>query len=134
MTGFLGGRDGLAQHTRPAWFAACVVVWLASLAGLASAQSAGPVGPEGGLEHARSGFASVVLRPDRLRHASLSFSVGLGAGLASRSATAAFGVGMGLGVGKEMLDRKGTGFDTGDLLADAVGAGLAFLAIRALDP
>jgi hypothetical protein len=130
VTDHLGGRNGYPQHNRPAWFAACAVLWLASLTGVASAQSAGS---QGGLEHARRGFASVRVRPDRLQHASLSFSVGLGAGLASRSAGTGFGVGLGLGVGKEVLDRNGTGFDAGDLLADAVGASLALLAVRALE-
>lgn len=131
MTGFLRLRCGSLQHNRPAVLAGCAALWVASFATPARAE---PAGPTGGLEHARNGFASARLRPDRLQHASLAFSVGLGAGLASGNASAAFGTGLGLGLGKELLDRNGSGFDAGDLLADAVGASLALLAIRALDP
>lgn len=73
------------------------------------------------------------LGPDRLQHASLSFAIGLGAGLATDSPAAGAGIALGLGLAKELLDRRGPGFDRGDLLADALGAALAALATAALN-
>ena len=73
-----------------------------------------------------------VLRPDRLQHASLSFALGLGAGLATDSPAAGAGIALGFGVAKETLDRGGSGFDGVDLVADAIGAGLAAWAAGAL--
>ena len=65
--------------------------------------------------------------PDRLQHASLSFAIGLGAGLASDRPSLGAGAAVSLGVIKELLDRRSSGFDRGDLIADLVGAGLAGL-------
>lgn len=73
-----------------------------------------------------------LVRPDRLQHASLSFALGLGAGLASDSPEAGAGVALGLGFIKEIADRRGSGFDGGDLLADAIGAALAAWAVASL--
>ena len=73
-----------------------------------------------------------LLRPDRLEHASLSFTLGLGAGLVSRRPGAAAAA-LGVGLLKEVRDRGHGGFDPVDLLADALGAGLAALATHALE-
>lgn len=72
------------------------------------------------------------LRPDRLRHVSLSFAAGMGVGIATDSPGTAAGVSLALGVAKELADRRGTGFDPGDLAADALGAVLAAWATAAL--
>jgi hypothetical protein len=74
-----------------------------------------------------------LLRTDRLEHLSLAFTLGLGAGLITRQPGAAAATPIGLGFAKEIRDRHHGGFDPVDLLADAVGAGLAALATRALD-
>lgn len=74
------------------------------------------------------------LRPDRVKHFFLSFfvqsagySVARAANVDHRSAIfVASGVTAAAAVGKEVWDRKrGTGFDRGDLVADALGAGAA---------
>ncbi len=96
----------------------------------ARAQDAAAPQPPSARVHA---WQTGVLRPDRLEHASLSFTLGLGAGLVSRrpgAATAALGVGL----LKEVRDRRHGGVDPVDLLADALGTGLAVLAARALEP
>ena len=66
-----------------------------------------------------------LLRPDRIEHASLAFTIGLATGLATRKPAAAFGVPAALGLGKEVADRSGTGFDLVDLAADLLGAAAA---------
>lgn len=66
-----------------------------------------------------------LLRPDRIEHASLAWTLGLGAGLATREPAAAFATPALLGLAKEIADRHGTGFDTVDLLADLLGAAAA---------
>ena len=66
-----------------------------------------------------------LLRPDRLEHASLAFTIGLGTGLATKKPAVAFAVPAVLGLGKEIADRRGTGFDLVDLAADLIGAGAA---------
>ncbi len=76
--------------------------------------------------------ATGLLRPDRLQHMSLSFTIGLGAGLATRRPAAATATALGLGLAKEIRDRRHGGFDPVDLVADAVGAALAALATRAI--
>ncbi len=73
-----------------------------------------------------------LLRPDRLEHASLSFTLGLGAGLLSRRPAAAAGA-FAVGLAKEVRDRRHGGFDAVDLLADALGTGLAAFATWAAD-
>ena len=73
-----------------------------------------------------------LLRPDRLEHASLSFSLGLGVGILSRQPGAAAGGAFTLGLAKELRDRRHGGFDPVDLAADAIGAGLAAAATGAL--
>jgi hypothetical protein len=75
-----------------------------------------------------------LLRPDRLEHASLAFSLGLGIGLLSREPSAAAAGAFALGLAKEVRDRRHGGFDPVDLAADALGAGLAAVATRALAP
>jgi hypothetical protein len=73
-----------------------------------------------------------LLRADRLQHLSLAFTIGLGTGLATREPAGAGGAALGLGLVKEIRDRRRTGFDPMDLLADALGAALAALATRAV--
>ena len=68
-----------------------------------------------------------LLRPDRLQHASLAWTLGLGAGLATREPAAAFAAPAVLGLAKEIADarERGKGFDRIDLLADLLGAAAA---------
>ena len=73
-----------------------------------------------------------LLRPDRLEHASFSFTLGLGAGLLSRQPASAGGSALAIGLVKEIRDRHRGGFDPVDLAADALGAGLAAVATLAL--
>lgn len=63
-------------------------------------------------------------RPDRLQHASLSFTLSAGTGLAGGTRTQAFALALGLGTLKELWDRRHGGFDPVDLSADAIGAAL----------
>ncbi len=63
-------------------------------------------------------------RPDRLEHASLSFTLAAGTGLAGGTRTNAFLLSLGLGTLKELRDRHHGGFDPVDLTADALGAAL----------
>jgi len=72
------------------------------------------------------------LRPDRLQHASLSFSLGLALGIPTREPAAAAGGALALALAKETADRRRGAFDRGDLLAGAAGALLAALATAAL--
>jgi hypothetical protein len=74
-----------------------------------------------------------LLRPDRLEHASLAFSIGLGVGLLTREPAVAGGGALALGLAKEIRDRPHGGFDPLDLAADFVGAALAALTTRALE-
>jgi hypothetical protein len=74
-------------------------------------------------------WQTAALRPDRLNHASLALGIGVGVGVLSRSPAAGSGTALGLGLAKELTDDR---FDRGDLVADAVGAGLAALIVRAL--
>lgn len=70
-------------------------------------------------------------RADRLTHASLALGIGVGVGMLSRAPAAGAGAAIGLGLAKEFSDDR---FDRGDLVADAVGAGLAALIVAALTP
>ena len=72
------------------------------------------------------------LRPDRLEHVGLAFTLGLGTGLLTRQPATAAATACGLGLAKEIRDRRHGGFDPLDLAADAAGAALAALATRAL--
>jgi hypothetical protein len=74
-----------------------------------------------------------ILAPDKLEHASLSFTSGLMIGVATREPAAAFGGAAVLGLGKELWDRRRTHFDRGDLAADLLGAVAATLITRALE-
>jgi hypothetical protein len=73
-----------------------------------------------------------LLRPDRLEHASFAFTLGLGVGLLSRQPAGAAASALTLGLAKEVRDRRHGGFDLVDLAADAIGAGLAAVATRAV--
>jgi hypothetical protein len=63
-------------------------------------------------------------RPDRLKHASLAFTIASGTGLAGGTRRQAFALSLGLGTLKELWDRRHGGFDPLDLTADAIGAAL----------
>lgn len=73
-----------------------------------------------------------LIAPDKLAHVSLSFTGGLAIGVLSREPGLAVGGALALGFAKELRDRGHSGFDPGDLAADAVGALLAGLATRSL--
>jgi hypothetical protein len=68
-----------------------------------------------------------LLRPDRLQHASLSWTLGLAIGIATRRPAAVLGGVAAVGLAKEVADRKGTGFDPVDLAADLIGGTAAAL-------
>lgn len=71
-------------------------------------------------------------RPDRLEHASLSFTLAAALIVASRSHAAAASAAFALGVGKELWDAHGSsGFDPTDVAADATGIALAVVFVRA---
>lgn len=69
---------------------------------------------------------------DKLQHASLSLTAGLMIGVATREPAAALGGSLALGLGKEVWDRRRTGFDPRDLAADLIGAAAAAVLTRAL--
>jgi hypothetical protein len=71
-----------------------------------------------------------LLRPDRLEHASFAFTLGLGVGLLSRQPAGAAAIALTFGLAKEIRDRRHGGFDSVDLSADAIGAGLSALATQ----
>jgi hypothetical protein len=73
------------------------------------------------------------MRADRLEHASLAFSGGLAIALVTRRPLSALVGGISLGLAKELWDRRAGHFDAGDLVADAIGAGLATLAGSSLE-
>ena len=76
-----------------------------------------------------------LLRPDRLQHAGLSFTLGAALTIAFQDRVAAAGLTLALGAGKEWWDsRRGRGADAMDLAADALGLGLALVAVRGRAP
>src|SRR5262245_44509397 len=75
------------------------------------------------------GWQTGVVRADRLQHASLSFAISAGVGAVTRRAEVGAGTAFALGFGKELLDDH---FDTGDLVADALGAALAALVVASI--
>ena len=112
--------------------------WLAALLAL---RVAGPLAPAdsvpagavaGSPPASAHAWQTGALRPDRLQHASLAFSLGLAAGVATRSPGAAAGSAIALGLAKELADRRHAGFDAGDLIADALGAACAAFAVSGL--
>lgn len=99
----------------------------------APADSAGEVTPLP-LPGARArAWQTGLMRADRLEHASLAFSSGLAVALLTRRPVAALAGGFTLGLAKELWDRRTRHFDGGDLVADAIGAGLAMLAASSLE-
>lgn len=68
-------------------------------------------------------------RSDRLAHASLSLGIGVGVGMLRHSSAEGASAAFGIGLAKELTDDR---FDRGDLVADAIGAGLAALLVAAL--
>ena len=74
-----------------------------------------------------------VLRPDRLQHFSLGFSLGLALGIMADEPAAAGGV-CALALAKEIADSRNGRFDTLDLITGIAGAALAALTLSALDP
>jgi hypothetical protein len=109
-------------------YAARIALALASL--LWTLHGAAPASAEAGVDTLRVPAARVrawqlgLARPDRLQHASLSFTLAAGTGLAGGSRRNAFLIVAGLGALKELRDRRHGGFDPMDLTADAVGAAL----------
>ena len=75
-----------------------------------------------------------VIRPDRLEHAGLSFTLGTAFTLAFRDRAAAAATTLALGAGKEYWDSRHNGAEAMDLVADAVGLGFSLLLIRARAP
>jgi hypothetical protein len=65
-----------------------------------------------------------LLRPDRLQHAGLSFTLAAGATLVSHEPLASFTGTLALGLAKEIWDSRRGSFDAVDLAADAAGAAL----------
>ena len=108
------------------WFRTMLVAGLALSPALASGATTPALPPP-----ATRAWQTGLLRPDRLEHASLAFTVGLGAGLLTRQPATAAASAFGLGLAKELRDRRHGGFDPIDLLADAIGAGLAAVATHA---
>ncbi len=74
-----------------------------------------------------------VLAPDKLEHVSLAFTSGLAIGVWSRAPLGAAGGALALGLAKELVDRRRSRFDPGDLAADGLGAVLPGIATRSLD-
>jgi hypothetical protein len=71
-------------------------------------------------------------RPDRIEHASLSFTLATALLLSTRDRSTAGALTLAAGLGKELLDRRGpSGFDGVDLMADAGGIALALTLVRA---
>ena len=71
------------------------------------------------------------MRPDRLEHASLSFTIAAALIVASRSHATAGSATLALGVCKELWDAHGSsGFDATDVAADATGVALAMVCVR----
>jgi hypothetical protein len=95
---------------------------IALLAGArpAAAQAADPPLPPPRVRAWQTGL----LRPDRLQHASLSFTGSLALGVLTRKPGAAAAGAAVLGVAKELWDMRRSRFDPVDLAADGVGAGL----------
>lgn len=104
-------------------------LWCGSSPALATA---GPDAPPPLPPPTARAWQTGLLRPDRLEHASLAFSLGLGVGILSRRPGGAAASALALGLAKEIRDRRHGGFDPVDLAADAIGAGLAALTTRAL--
>jgi VanZ family protein len=80
-----------------------------------------------------------VVRPDRLEHAGLSFTLGAAFTLAFRDRLPAAALTLALGAGKEYWDSRqargsGSGAEALDLVADAVGLGLALVCVRGRAP
>ncbi len=65
-----------------------------------------------------------LLRPDRLQHASLSFTIAAGANVTMRRPATAFAFTLSLGLVKEIWDSRHDSFDATDFAADVVGAWL----------
>lgn len=75
-----------------------------------------------------------VLRPDRLEHAGLSFTLGAAFTLAFRDRLPAAVLTLALGAGKEYWDSRHSKAEALDLVADAAGLGLALVLIRGRAP
>jgi hypothetical protein len=123
-----------AHRTRlPAPLAAALALALALAAAPAGAAvpAAGPDStlafPSASVRGWQLGWA----RPDRLQHASLSFTLAAGATLASRRPLPSFAGVLALGLAKELWDARVTAFDPADLAAGAAGAALGASAARA---
>jgi hypothetical protein len=110
---------------------ACMAIFLGSASSPATAMAGSDATPPLPPPAVRA-WQTGLLRPDRLEHASLAFSLGLGVGFLSRQPGAGAASALALGLAKEVRDRRHGGFDPVDLAADAIGAGLAAVAASAL--
>ncbi len=75
-----------------------------------------------------------LLRPDRLEHAGLSFTLAAALTVAFRDRASAAGVTLAMGVAKEYWDSHHEGAEAMDLAADAVGVGVAMISVRGRAP
>lgn len=66
-----------------------------------------------------------LLRPDRIEHASLAWTLGLALGAVTREPAVPLVAGITLGTAKEAADRRSSGFDLVDLGAGCIGAAAA---------
>ena len=105
---------------------------IALLFRLALSPTAATAGPVASPPPPIRAWQTGLLRPDRLEHASFAFTLGLGVGFLSRQPTSAAASALALGLAKEIRDRRHGGFDPVDLVADAIGAGLAAVATHVL--
>ena len=76
-----------------------------------------------------SGWPQVLVRPDLLHHASLSFTLAAGFTVLFKDHAAAGGLALGLGVVKELWDSRHRGADALDLVADVLGVAAALLIV-----
>ena len=124
LAGMLGSPAGPGPAL-PATTVAPHALVLAS----APSDSAGPAlpapAPTDSDDVRRPGMRLAFLAPDKLEHASLSFTAGLMIGIGTREPAAALGGSFALGLGKELWDRKRTFFDPRALMADLLGAAAA---------
>jgi hypothetical protein len=88
-----------------------------------------PAAPVPALEKDASGWPQVLVRPDLLHHASLSFTLAAGFTVLFRDHVAAGGLALGLGVVKELWDSRHRGADALDLVADVLGVAAALVIV-----
>jgi hypothetical protein len=146
------GRPGKRAHARLARRASCAACATLLLLASARAHAEGGADPRAVATFAAEGAAPStspladslaafpsprvrawqvgLARPDRLEHAGLSFTLAAALTLAFQDRAAAAGVTLALGAGKEWWDSRHSHAEALDLVADAVGVGLAVVLIR----